>query len=141
MKILFIIIIIAAVYWFAFRKPKRTPRDGYSLRDPGEPEFRNNHGEVLLFVKIPESITTEERAERYEDPLNEFLTSRKLGAVTGGGSVLNEERGIESIGLDVEVHDPDKAIPNIIRILNELGVPEGTVIEQYEPMERIIKVK
>jgi hypothetical protein len=141
MKLALLAGIIGLVIGIVFRRKFEKIRGGYELHDPGEPDYVNNHGPVLLFVKIPESITPEERTERYEDPLNEFLVSQKLGAVTGGGSQLNEEREIESVGLDVEVYEPERVIPVIIRILRELGVPQGTVIEQYEPMERTIRVR
>lgn len=87
-----------------------------------------------------------DRSKKYEDPLNDFLVARSLGEVTGGGSQLSQpnasgQRFIEWVGVDVEVYDPEKALPLVIEKLRELGVPEGTEIEQYEPVKRTISVK
>jgi len=82
-----------------------------------------------------------ERARKYEDPLNEFLVSKGLGEVSGGGTMLTKEKKIEYIGIDVDVYDPDKATPLIVKKLRELGVPTGTVIEQSEPIKKVTKVK
>lgn len=101
---------------------------------------------VLLFVKIPDPVMPIERGEKYEDPLNEFLVAKSLGEVTGGGSQLSQpndagQRSIKWVGVDVEVYDPEHALPFVVEKLKELGVPEGTEIEQYKPVMRIIKVK
>ncbi len=100
----------------------------------------------LLFVKIPESVMPIERGEKYEDPLNNFLVTESLGEVTGGGSSLshpdsNGKRSIEWVGVDVEVYDPEKALPLVIKKLKEIGVPEGTKIEQYKPIKKTITVR
>ena len=99
-----------------------------------------------MFIKIPDSIMPLERGEKYEDPLDAFLKEKGLGEVTGGGTQLLKanaagERAIEWVGVDVDVYNPDNAIPLLIEKLKELGVPDGTVIEQYEPVERTIDVK
>ena len=44
------------------------------------------------------------------------------------------------MGVDVDVYDPETAIPAIVAKLKELGVPRGTIIEQYEPVEREIDI-
>jgi hypothetical protein len=100
----------------------------------------------LLFVKIPDPVLPLERGKKYEDPLDAFLKAKGLGEVSGGGSQLSQpnaagQRSIEWVGVDVEVYDPDKALPFVIEKLKELGVPNGTVIEQSEPVERTIDVK
>ena len=101
---------------------------------------------VLLLVKIPDPVMPVERGEKYEDPLNDFLVAQGLGEVTGGGTQFSEtnaagQRSIEWVGVDVDVYDPEKALTLVIERLRELGVPEGTEFEQYEPVERTIKVK
>ena len=89
----------------------------------------------LLYVKIPAAIAPLQRAEKYGDPLNEMLLNAKLGEVSGGGTMLTKDGQIEYVGVDIEVFDPEKALPSIIAKLKELGVPKGTVIEQYEPQK------
>ncbi len=87
-----------------------------------------------------------ERGKKYEDPLDAFLKAKGLGEVSGGGSQLSQpnaagQRSIEWVGIDVDVYDSDKALPFVIKKLKELGVPVGTVIEQSEPVNRIIEVR
>jgi len=106
-----------------------------------ENRVAENQKTVLLFVKIPEPITPLERAQKYEEPLNKFLTAKRLGEVSGGGTMLTIERKIDFVGIDIDVYDPIKALPQIIKKLRDLGVPKGTVIEQTEPVKKVIKVK
>lgn len=101
---------------------------------------------ILLFVKIPDPVLPIERDKKYADPLDAFLKEKGLGEVSGGGSQLSNpdaagKRSIEWVGVDVDVYDPDKALPFVIEKLKQLGVPKGTVIEQSEPTKRIIEVK
>lgn len=113
-----------------------------------EDSFNFTKGEqdtVLLFVRIPDPMMPLERAEKYEEPLNDFLIANALGEVSGGGSMVSKpkddgKRHIEWIGVDVDIYDPDKALPLVIEELKKLGVPKGTVIEQTEPDCRTINV-
>lgn len=100
----------------------------------------------LLFVKIPDPVMPIERGTKYEDPLDAFLKAKGLGEVSGGGSQLSQtnaagQRSIEWVGVDVDVFDPDTALPIVVAKLKEMGVPEGTEIEQYKPAKRTIKVR
>ena len=84
----------------------------------------------FLYIKIPEQIMPEERGKKYEDPINELLSHHRLGEVSGGGTMLTKDKRIEFVGVDVDVTDPQKAIPLLIAKLKEIGAPKGTVIEQ-----------
>ncbi len=106
-----------------------------------QPDKSTQQETFAFYVQIPERILPLERGEKYEEPLNDYLVAQGLGEVVGGGTMLTKENEIEYIGLDVDIIDPDKAIPLMIEKLKELGVPEGTVLLQYEPVERTIKVK
>ncbi len=72
---------------------------------------------VFLHVRIPEAITPVDRGSKYGDPIGRALASAGLGEVTGGGSALNEDKSIDSVGVDIEVIDVDKAIAIIIEAL------------------------
>ncbi len=96
---------------------------------------------TFLFVKIPEAILPLERGEKYVDPLHEFLITENLGEVTGEGTMLTKNKEIKFVGIDLEILEPDKAIPLICDKLIELGVPEGTVIERDDPVHEEIKVR
>jgi len=95
----------------------------------------------LLYIKIPEKILPLERGKKYEDPINDMLTKAKLGEVSGGGTMLTKEQEIEYVGVDIDTPEPEKTIPLLISKLKEIGAPPGTVIEQYEPVEKTIEVK
>jgi hypothetical protein len=85
---------------------------------------------VLLFVKIPEAIQPTARGPKYEAPVDQVMRARKLGWVSGGGTMLARDRKIEYVGLDVEVTDVEAALPVLRAKLQELGAPKGSVIEE-----------
>ena len=95
----------------------------------------------FLYIKIPEQVMPEERAKKYEDPINELLSRQRLGEVSGGGTMLTKDKQIEYVGVDVDVTDPQKAIPLLVAKLKEIGAPKGTVIEQNEPEKRTIPIE
>jgi len=75
-----------------------------------------------------------DRGKKYEDPLDTALKAANLGEVTGGGSQLGElrkdgTRGIDWVGIDVEVTNIERGIPFIKSELVRLGAPAATVLE------------
>ncbi len=95
----------------------------------------------FLYIKIPEQIMPEERGKKYEDPINELLSQHQLGEVSGGGTMFTEDKQIEYVGVDLDVTDPQKAIPLLVAKLKEIGAPKGTVIEQHEPEQKTIPIE
>ena len=81
-----------------------------------------------LYVEIPDPVGPLERGEKYEDPLEGTLSEQSLGTVTGGGSMMNADKTIDYVGLDVTVYDLEKSLPVIAAKMRELGAPKGTVI-------------
>lgn len=91
---------------------------------------------VFVFVRVPESIQPLDRAAKYEAPLQLALDRANLGEVTGGGSQMGQlkpdgSRGIEWVGIDVELVSLDQGLSFLKQELIRLGVPKGTVLE-YE---------
>lgn len=82
-------------------------------------------------VTIWEFIMPNDRGDRYEDPLDEVLESHDLGQVCGGGSQLSDECGIEYVDIEIELNDIEKGVPIIREVLEEQGVPKGSLI-RYE---------
>jgi hypothetical protein len=85
-------------------------------------------------VRIPESLMPLDRGSKYEDPLDAALKAANPGEVTGGGSELGApgaegKRGIEWVGLDVEIADIERGIPFLRSELTRLGAPASTVLE------------
>ena len=91
-------------------------------------------GEHMFYVRIPAPLEPMERANRFEDPLNEALSVAGLGEVAGGGSQLGEGDTIVYCGLDVFVSNRDIGLQIIRDVLRRLGAPEGTKIEEFLPV-------
>src|SRR5262245_6148600 len=85
---------------------------------------------TFLYVKIPAAIMPLDRGEHFEDPLDDALQEAGVGEVTGGGSMMKPDGGIEYVGIDVDVTDLEKALPIIREVMQRQGAPEGSVIEE-----------
>jgi hypothetical protein len=85
----------------------------------------------FVYAKIVHAIDPLERGSRYEDPLQTYLTANGLGEVTGGGTMQGKDGKILFVGIDIEVHDIEKAVPLIAEKLARLGAPPGSQLE-YE---------
>jgi len=80
----------------------------------------------LVIARIPEHIGPVDRGERYEDPLQDALAIRDLGAVTGGGSQVTETTEIDFVDVELLLADLDEALAVSRRILEEAGAPVGS---------------
>lgn len=92
------------------------------------------NGEHFVYIKIPGNIGPIERGDRFEDPLGAKLDELELGTVTGGGSQLGEGNTVEYCGIDVLLKQREEGLPVLLEILRSLGVPAGTVVEEYLPL-------
>ena len=85
-------------------------------------------GELVLthsvYIKIPESLDPETRGSKYARPIDEELTKRMFGEVTGGGTMVGKYCGI-----DVSLNDFNDGIACLRMLLQKLEAPKGTVIE------------
>jgi hypothetical protein len=84
---------------------------------------------LFVFAHINEAIMPIERGEKYEDPLDDFLKSRGIGEVTGGGTMQSESGEILWVGVDIEIVEPQKNITLLVHELRELGAPRGSFLE------------
>lgn len=82
----------------------------------------------LVLARLYAHIEPMERGARYEDPLETALGEAGAGAVTGGGSQLNEVGGIEFADLEIELADLDAALRIVIDSLERSGAPQGSEI-------------
>ena len=80
----------------------------------------------LVVARIYEHIGPIDRGERYEDPLHAVLESKGLGQVTGGGSQLNEQGGIDFADVEIELADLDGAVRVVTEALEQAGAPQGS---------------
>ena len=99
----------------------------------GFAEQAAERGEHFFYVRIPESIGPHERGTRYEEPLQEALTTAGLGEVTGGGSQLGEGRSIAYCGVDVVVTDRGRGLALLRQVMQRLGASPHTIIEEFLP--------
>ena len=90
--------------------------------------------ELFVFVQIPESLQPIEREEKYEQFLEESLSSTGLGELTGGGAMLSApdevgNRKIKFVGIDIQLFDSDRGLEFLKFELKRLGAPKGTILE------------
>lgn len=79
-----------------------------------------------------------ERGEKYDIPLGEALEQKKLGIVTGGGTMMRKDRTIEYVGLDLQLVNVTGAVDFTKQKLRELGAPRGSVLEYHHNGEDVV---
>ncbi len=89
---------------------------------------------LFVFVRIPESLEPLERVEKYENDLEESLSSSGFGVLTGGGAMLSApdadgHREIEWCGIDIDLFNFDEGLELLRTELKRLGAPKGTILE------------
>lgn len=82
--------------------------------------------EHSITARFHEHVDPVARGSRYEDPLQAALAAADTGAVTGGGSQLNELGGIEFADVDIELADLESSVDLVVRVLEEAGAPRGS---------------
>lgn len=68
------------------------------------------------------------RGSKYEDPLDAALKSAGLGGVNGGGSLLDAQRQVESVDVEIALRDLDGALQLARTTLLTLGAPGGSLL-------------
>ena len=91
---------------------------------------------VIVIARLYEAIQPMDRGDRYEDPLDAALTTRQVGSVTGGGSQLNEDGGIEFAEVEIELTNFDEGLAVAIEVLERAGAPEGSEIRRDDVVIR-----
>lgn len=84
---------------------------------------------AYVTVTLPLKIGPIERGEFWEDPLTEKLEAEKIGAVTGGGTMMSQDGGIEFVDLEIELEKVDDAkLDALVGAMEAIGAPKGTKI-------------
>ena len=108
-------VVVLAAAWIAMERLNLTLRpDG-----PAE-EF---HWMALI---IPDPIEPDQRAEINDEPIDEAVRSAEIGEVIGGGRQLTPEGITDWVSVDLEVTDPERALPILTDTLRRLGAPPKT---------------
>lgn len=84
---------------------------------------------TFVYAHLNARLRPLDRAELYEDPLQEALEESGMAEVTGGGTMQAQSGEIEYCGIDLDVHDMDKAVPQICSLLEQMGAPRGSRLE------------
>jgi hypothetical protein len=82
----------------------------------------------FVYAKMWEAIHPIARGERYEDPLQAALEPGALGEVSGGGSSIDKEHGIQYVGVDIDLASLD-SVDLVKRILDAAGAPKGSELQ------------
>jgi len=82
----------------------------------------------LVLARLYEHVEPIDRGSRYEDPLRTALEAARAGAVTGGGTQLNELGGIESADLEIELADLGPSLDLVTATLEQVGAPRGSEV-------------
>jgi hypothetical protein len=89
----------------------------------------NRDNPLFVYIKLPIDLEPEDRMALYADPLEAALAKDGLGAITGGGSMENEEGdGVAFSGVDAELYQVEKGIAVLRSELVRLKAPLGTVL-------------
>ncbi len=99
----------------------------------GMPQQAWDRGLFFFHIRIPEPLYPKQRGEKYEEPLTEALRAARLGKVNGGGQQLGEGNTIVYCGVDVVLRERVRGLALLREVLNRLGAPRGTVIEEFIP--------
>lgn len=91
----------------------------------------------LIIARLYEYIEPIDRGNRYEDPLHAALEAAQAGAVTGGGSQLNELGGIDFVDVEIELANLDAAVDLVAQTLEAAGAPEGSEIRDGDNVVRV----
>jgi hypothetical protein len=80
----------------------------------------------VVTARFYEHIEPIDRGDRYEDPLQAVLEQKNAGQVTGGGSQLGEQGGIEFADIEIELANLDAALGVVVEALEKAGAPQGS---------------
>ena len=98
---------------------------------------------AFVYVLIPEDLGPLDRGAKYEDPLQEALSAARAGEITGGGSMLGDERpdgsrAIQFCGIDVDVTELEPGLALLRSALPQLGVPAGSELHYTRGEVRLL---
>jgi hypothetical protein len=78
----------------------------------------------VVLARLYEHVEPIDRGNRYEDPLQAHLDAQHAGRVTGGGSQLNANGGIDYADIEIELANLDDAVRFVSESLEQSGAPK-----------------
>jgi hypothetical protein len=120
------VILLIACTFFVIKHNNAHERSDTKINAQTSTNAASTH---FVFAKILDTVLPVERGEKYEDPLDAMLREKKLGEVTGGGTMQRKDKSIEYVGIDIELVNLGSALDATKEKLRELGAPNGSVLE------------
>jgi len=91
----------------------------FKRKNKNEPQF--------IVANLNARIMPLDRAELFEDPLDELLSEMSIGEITGGGTLQSKSGEIEYCDIEIEVNNSNENTIQLIKNkLEELGAPKGS---------------
>ncbi len=93
-----------------------------------------------IVATLNDKIMPIDRGEIYEDPLDVLLTEKNWGEVSGGGTMQEKSGEIDYCDVEIKLNGTEidrNAINQIIKKLEELGAPKGSVLNIEKTEEKI----
>lgn len=82
---------------------------------------------TYMTIRLPLKIGPLERGDLWEDPLSDLIEPDEIAEVSGGGTMMSEDGGIEYCDLEIELADlSDDRLDRIQAAMIEVGAPKGT---------------
>ncbi|MBB5352817.1 hypothetical protein HNR46_003065 [Haloferula luteola] len=81
-----------------------------------------------LTAHLPHRLNPSQLRSRYVTPIDEALSQQHLGKTAGGGTSRSITGEIESVDLEIEIHDLTHGIPVLISTLERQGAPKGSIL-------------
>lgn len=98
---------------------------------PGVPTAHPARTLFMVHATILDKVMPDERGAKYEDPLWDLFEREQIGHVVGGGTMLDEDKSIAFVNIDLQLINLDTALQATRRKFRELGAPRGSTLE-YE---------
>jgi hypothetical protein len=82
-----------------------------------------------IVARLNNRLRDEDRRGLFEQPLDEFLRSYRVGEVAGGSAQLADSGEPASCEIDIALHQAaDTAVPVLKEALEQLGAPRGSTL-------------
>ncbi|HEY7498333.1 MAG TPA: hypothetical protein VH740_07460 [Vicinamibacterales bacterium] len=90
---------------------------------------------TMVIARVNDRAQPIERGERYEDPLQEVLSGRGWGEVSGGGTQLSELGEIQFCDVELTLSEATPEIlRGIVEALEGFGAPAGSELQVEPPI-------
>jgi tetratricopeptide (TPR) repeat protein len=87
-------------------------------------------GSSFVVAQLNARLQPIDRGELFEDPLDEILQEANLGRISGGGTMLTDEREVAYCDIEINLNElNDQSLQKVIQELENLGAPKGSLLK------------